>query len=64
MILELAATLFCSVTAVKAQDFYDFSAVSSSGDTLYYYLDEGTAVVTSPGDFDNEDYFCPDIFDY
>jgi hypothetical protein len=57
MILVLAATLICGVTAVKAQDFYDFSAVSSSGDTLYYYLDEGTAVVTSPGDFDNEDYW-------
>lgn len=50
MILVLVATLFCGVTVVKAQDFYDFSAVSSSGDTLYYYLDEGTAVATSPGD--------------
>lgn len=53
----LAATLVCGATAVKAQEFYDFSAVSSSGDTLYYNLDEGVAVVTSPGDFDNEDYW-------
>ena len=53
----LAATLICGATSVKAQDFYDFSAVSSSGDTLYYYLDNGVAVVTCPGDIDEEDYW-------
>lgn len=53
----LAAILICGVTSVKAQDFYDFSAVSSSGDTLYYYLDNGVAVVTCPGDIDEEDYW-------
>jgi hypothetical protein len=52
-----AAILVCGMTAVKAQDFYDFSAVSSSGDTLYYYLDNGVAVVTCPGDIDEEDYW-------
>ena len=52
-----AAILICGVTSVKAQDFYDFSAVSSSGDTLYYYLDEGVAVVTCPGDIDKDDYW-------
>ena len=52
-----AAILICGVTAVKAQEFYDFSAVSSSGDTLYYYLDNGVAVVTCPGDIDEEDYW-------
>lgn len=53
----LAAILTCGVTSVKAQDFYDFSAVSSSGDTLYYYLDEGVAVVTCPGDIYEDDYW-------
>ena len=53
----LAAILICGVTSVKAQDFYDFSAVSSSGDTLYYYIDEGVAVVTCPGDDYESDYW-------
>ena len=52
-----AIILICGVTSVKAQDLYDFSAVSSSGDTLYYYLDNGVAVVTCPGDIDEEDYW-------
>jgi hypothetical protein len=53
----LAAILICGVTSVKAQDLYDFSAVSSSGDTLYYYIDEGVAVVTCPGDIYESDYW-------
>ena len=53
----LAAILVCCVTSVKAQDLYDFSAVSSSGDTLYYYIDEGVAVVTCPGDIYESDYW-------
>ena len=57
MMWVFAAILICGVTSVKAQDFYDFSAVSSSGDTLYYYLDNGVAVVTCPGDIDEEDYW-------
>jgi hypothetical protein len=53
-----AVALICGATAVKAQDFYDFSAVSSSGDTLYYYLDNGVAVVTCPGDIDDHHLAC------
>ncbi|MBR4536810.1 MAG: leucine-rich repeat domain-containing protein [Bacteroidales bacterium] len=57
MIMVLAATLICGVTAVKAQEFYDFSAVSSSGDTLYYLISNGAAVVTCPGDIDEDDFW-------
>lgn len=53
----LAATLICGATSANAQDFYDFSAVSSSGDTLYYLIDNGVAVVTCPGDIDEDDYW-------
>ena len=53
----LAAILICGATSLNAQTFYDFSAVSSSGDTLYYYLENGVAVVTCPGDIDEEDYW-------
>lgn len=45
--------------SANAQTDYDFFAVSSSGDTLYYYLDNSTAVVTCPGDID-EDVYWPD----
>lgn len=53
----LAAILICGATSLNAQTFYDFSAVSLSGDTLYYYLENGVAVVTCPGDIDEEDYW-------
>lgn len=45
--------------SANAQINYDFFAVSSSGDTLYYYLNNGTAAVTCPGDID-EDVYWPD----
>ena len=55
--LFIILVLLAAIFQTKAQDFYDFSAVSSSGDTLYYYLEDGIAVVTCPGDIDEEDYW-------
>lgn len=37
---------FAFFFSANAQTNYDFFAVSSSGDTLYYYLNNGTAAVT------------------
>lgn len=41
----------------QAQNFYDFSAVSSSGDTLYYLIEDGNAVLTCSGDIDEDEYW-------
>lgn len=49
--------LLASFIPAIAQSNYDFYALSSSNDTLYYYLDNGNAVVTCPGDIDEEDYW-------
>lgn len=59
--LFIIFVLLAAILPVQAQDFYDFSAVSSSGDTLYYYLEDGMAVVTCPGDIDEEDYWPESI---
>lgn len=56
----IVALLAAFVTS-QAQSTYDFSAVSSSGDTLYYLIDNGAAVVTCPGDIDEEDYWSEGI---
>jgi hypothetical protein len=53
--------LLAAFAPSKAQSTYDFSAVSSSGDTLYYLIDNGAAVVTCPGDIDEEDYWSEGI---
>ncbi len=53
--------LLAAFAPSQAQNTYDFSAVSSSGDTLYYLIDNGTAVVTCPGDIDEEDYWSEGI---
>lgn len=45
--------LLTVISPAQAQNFYDFSAVSSSGDTLYCYIDNGTAMVTCPGDINS-----------
>ena len=52
---------FAFFFSANAQTNYDFFAVSSSGDTLYYYLNNGTATVTCPGDIDEVVYW-PDGF--
>lgn len=53
--------LLAAFAPSQAQSTYDFSAVSSSGDTLYYLIDNGAAVVTCPGDIDEEDYWSEGI---
>ena len=55
--LFVVLVLLAAFVPSQAQSTYDFSAVSSSGDTLYYYLDDGIAVVTCPGDIDEDDYW-------
>lgn len=59
-IFIIMATM-AAFASVQAQSTYDFSAVSSSGDTLYYLIDNGSAVVTCPGDIDEEDYWSEGI---
>lgn len=49
--------LLAAIFPTQAQNFYDFSAVSSSGDTLYYLISNGAAVVTCPGDIDEDDFW-------
>ena len=49
--------LLAAFVPSRAQSTYDFSAVSSSGDTLYYLIDNGAAVVTCPGDIDEDEYW-------
>ena len=57
----LIAALLATFIPSHAQNTYDFSAVTSSGDTLYYLIDNGAAVVTCPGDIDEEDYWSEGI---
>jgi len=65
-LFSLALLLLIGIATIHAQNWrYDFSAVSSSGDTLYYKVnrDSLSVTVTSPshlsGDFNNWDRTMP-----